>query len=176
MIRTLCWGEHTIADQAASHARSHNKDFAYHVPLMLFHLISLLPGDGTTVACDSSATLGASDHCRFQRRTDCQFDLKLLRLLLIRRLSGVAAFAMALTNATLASVSSIWASCTSSEISVPLPGFGLTTRTSSKRPTLPSFLSKRKATQVAVRRHSVELRGCSLSSSRHAGLVSYAFN
>ena len=64
-----------------------------------------------------------------------QFDLKLLRLLLIRRLSGVAAFAMALTNATLASVSSIWASCTSSEISVPLPGFGLTTRTSSKRPT-----------------------------------------
>lgn len=36
MIRSLCRGEHSIADQAAPHTTSHDKDFANHLDLLLF--------------------------------------------------------------------------------------------------------------------------------------------
>jgi hypothetical protein len=36
MIRSLCRGEHAIADQASPHATDGDKDFANHLDLLLF--------------------------------------------------------------------------------------------------------------------------------------------
>jgi hypothetical protein len=36
MLGGFLWGEHSIADQAAPHTTSHDKDFANHLDLLLF--------------------------------------------------------------------------------------------------------------------------------------------